>query len=108
MNAWVAVLVAGAGSFLMRALPLLAGDRLHLAERWQATLRHVGMGGIAALLTLFVLGFGRDGGVAGLLPALVAMAVGGALALLRRSMTVVLIGGGAGYAALVWLVAALS
>ncbi|HYN71343.1 MAG TPA: AzlD domain-containing protein [Nakamurella sp.] len=64
MTTWIAVLVAGLGSYAFRVAPLLLGNRLRLRERTQDILRHAGMGGIAALLVSSILGFGSTGGPA--------------------------------------------
>jgi branched-subunit amino acid transport protein len=98
MTVWIAVLVAGACSYAFRALPLLLGARIRLSERHQRTLRHAGMGGMAALLASSIAGIGRTDGAATLAAAVVAVVAGGALAVSGRSMMVVLCGGGASFA----------
>lgn len=102
MTTWMAVLVAGLGSYTFRAAPLLLGNRLRLTERTQNILRHAGMGGIAALLASSILGFGSTGG-AGAIAAVLAAVVAAALVARRgRSMTLVVTAGSALYA-VIWL-----
>ncbi len=102
MTTWIAVLLVGAASYAFRVAPLLLGSRFQLGERNQDILRHAGMGGIAALLVSSVMGFGSTGGIAAMAAATIAVAVAGVVALRGRSMTVVVLAGGASYGVL-WL-----
>ncbi len=86
MSVWVAVVVAGLGSYSLRVLPFLAGARVHLSERAQSGLRHAGMGAITALLVLAVVGVLRPGSGLHVVPVLVAIIAATVSALLRRSM----------------------
>jgi branched-subunit amino acid transport protein len=98
MTSWIAVLVVGLGSYSFRVAPLLIGARLRLGARTQDVLRHAGMGGIAALLVTSVVGFGTSGGIVAVASAVGAVAVAAAVALRGRSMTLVVLAGGAVYA----------
>jgi branched-subunit amino acid transport protein len=101
---WLAVVVAGAGSYLMRVLPFLLGERVELSPRTQDLLRHAGMGGITALLVLGVLGATTPGEPASLVPVLAALAVSCACALVGRSMGLTVAAGAAVYGVLALLV----
>ena len=98
MSVWVAVVVAGLGSYALRVLPLLAGDRVHLSERAQAGLRHAGMGAITALLVLGVVGVLRPGSGLHLMPVVVALVAATVSALLGRSMLMTVVIGTAAFA----------
>jgi len=102
VTTWIAVLVAGLGSYAFRMGPLLLGNRLRLSERSQDILRHAGMGGIAALLASSILGFGPQGGAGAIVAVLVAVVAAGLVAWRGRSMTVVVLAGSALYA-VIWL-----
>lgn len=106
MTTWIAVLVAGLGSYVFRVAPLLLGHRLRLSERTQDILRHAGMGGMAALLASSILGFGSQGGAGAIAAVLAAVGVAALVAWRGRSMTVVVVAGSALYA-VIWLGVAL-
>ncbi len=95
MLTWIAVVLAGVGSYAMRLAPLVWGERRAIGERTQQVLRHAGMGGIAALVVYSVVGATRGGEIADLLPTLGAIAVAAILTFHGRSMTLALIIGGA-------------
>lgn len=97
---WWAVAVAGLGSYLMRVLPFLLGERVELSARTQEVLRHAGMGGISALLVLGVLGATTPGEPWSILPVLAALLVAGGCALVGRSMVVTVAAGAAVYGVL--------
>lgn len=102
MTIWIAVVVAGLGSYLLRVLPFLAGDRVHLSERAQAGLRHAGMGAITALLVLGVVSLLRPGSGLAVVPVVAALVAATVCALKGRTMlTTVLIGAATYVAALV-------
>ena len=98
MTTWIAVLVAGLGSYAFRMGPLLLGNRLRLSEHSHYILRHAGMGGMAALLASSILGFGSAGGAGAIAAVLVAVVAAGLVAWRGRSMTVVVLAGSALYA----------
>ena len=96
MEIWIAVLAVGGISLAFRLFPVLTVARAGLRPRTADTLRHAGAGAIAALVALAVL---RPGGPAGVdVAVLLAVAVGGLLAWRGRSMIVVVLAGGAGFA----------
>lgn len=97
MTIWFAVLAAGLGSYLLRVLPLLLGDRLHLSPRAEEGLRHAGMGGMTALLVLGVLAVLQPASGLPVLPTLVALCVASACAALGRSMLTTVVAGAGAY-----------
>ena len=97
---WIAVLAVGLGSYAFRLTPLLLGARLTLRQRHQDILRHAGMGGMAALLVTSVVGFGTSEGLTAIASAGAATAVAVVLAWRGRSLAVVVLVGGAVYAAI--------
>ena len=102
MSLWIAVVVAGLGSYALRVLPFLAGDRMHVSARAQAGLRHAGMGAITALLVLGVVGLLRPGSGLPVVPVVVALVAATVCALMGRTMlTTVVIGAVTYVAALV-------
>jgi branched-subunit amino acid transport protein len=101
---WVVVLVVGAASLAFRLLPIVAVERMGLSPRTANGLRHAGSGAVAALVVLAILGPGSlrpDPAV------LVAVVVGGALAVRGWSMARVVLAGGAAYALVAVVVALL-
>jgi branched-subunit amino acid transport protein len=96
-SVWIAVALAGAGSYLMRVLPLLLGERAQLSPRAQDVLRHTGMGGLTALLVLGVLGAVGSGGASSAVPVVGALLVSGGCAWARRSMVLTVAAGAAAY-----------
>ena len=104
---WTAVLVVGLGSFVFRAAPLLFGAAFRLPERTQQILRHAGMGGIAALLVSNIIGIGSGNGFCTTASAVAAVTVGAIVAWRGRSMTLVVLTGGAVYIGLALIGAAL-
>lgn len=97
MSFWLAVAIAGVGSYLMRVLPFLLGERVQLSDRTQAGLRHAGIGGLTALLVLGLMGALESGGQAAVLPVVGALVVALASALAGRSMVVTVAAGAAAY-----------
>jgi branched-subunit amino acid transport protein len=96
MTMWVAIVLVGLGSFGFRVVPMLLGDRMRLSEGVDATLRHAA---VAAMTALMVLGVKRVADPFSLdaIPVGMALATSGALALLGRSMPVVVLCGGVAY-----------
>jgi branched-subunit amino acid transport protein len=100
MTAWTAILGVSVGSYLLRVLPLLRSRPLATSDRVQRTLRHGGLGGIAALVISTTSG---QAAVAGWAPTLAAVGAALLVAARHRSMVQVVAVGGA-VAALVALV----
>ncbi len=100
MLTWVAVIAVGLGSYAFRVTPLLLGARVRVRQHPQDILRHAGMGGIAALLVSSVVGFGTLGGLAAVASAGAAVTAAVVIAWRGRSMAVVVLAGGAVYAAI--------
>lgn len=97
MSVWLAVLAAGLGSYLLRVLPLLLGERVQVPERVQATLQHAGVGGITALLVLGLLAAVRPEGGGPVLPVVAAVVAALVSTLLGRSMATTVLTGAAAY-----------
>ncbi len=93
MLTWMAVALAGLGSYAMRLAPLIRGERLAMGERTQHVLRHAGMGAVAALVVHSVMGAIHGGDLAGAIPTLAAVAAVAVLTFRGRSMTPALIAG---------------
>lgn len=96
MTMWLAVLLVGLGSYLLRVVPLLLGERLRLPDRVDAALGHAAVGAMTALLVTGVERTATDAGPDRVALGL-ALAVSGAIGLLGRSMPVVVLCGGATY-----------
>jgi branched-subunit amino acid transport protein len=97
MSLWIAVVVAGLGSYVLRALPFLAGDRVHLSDRAQAGLRHAGIGAITSLLVLGVVAVLRPGSGLPVVPVVVTLVAAMVCALLGRTMLTTVVIGAASY-----------
>lgn len=98
MSMWLAVLLVGLGSYVLRAVPLLLGERVQLPADVDAALHHAAVGAMTALLVLGVMHtvdrpFSTDG-----LAAALALAVAGAVGLRGHAMPLVVLSGGATYA----------
>lgn len=96
---WIAVLIAGLGSYALRAIPLILGPRLRVPQRTQDVLRHAGIGGITALLVTSVAAIGPAGGASNALPPVVAVAVATVIARRGGSMALVMLIGAAVFGA---------
>ena len=92
---WVVVLAVGAGSFLFRLGPLLVLRKAVLSERTDRSIRHAGLAAISALIALSSRQAAHG---ASLLPVLLAVGVGAALAARRASMLRLIVVGGGLYA----------
>jgi branched-subunit amino acid transport protein len=92
MSMWGVVVVVGALSLAIRALPLVRSDTGWLGPRGEQALHHAGIGAMAALLVGALLP-GPAGSGRPQLGLLVAVAVGGVLAWRGRSMIVVVAAG---------------
>jgi branched-subunit amino acid transport protein len=93
---WVVILAVGAGSLAFRLAPLLLLNRVSLAPRSDRMVRDAGLAAIVALIAVSARQSATSGGV---VPVLLAMAVGLMLAARGASMTFLLVCGGAAYAA---------
>ena len=96
---WIAVLIAGLGSYGLRALPLILGPRIRIPQRTQDVLRFAGIGGLTALLVTSVAGIGAAGGAISALPPVAAVAVATVIARRGRSMAQVTLIGAAVFCA---------
>ena len=98
MNMWLAIVLVGLGSYAFRLIPLLLGERLRLSKRADATLRHTAVGAMTALMVLGVKRITSDPFSLDTVPIALALATSGAVALLGRSMAIVVLFGGLTYA----------
>jgi branched-subunit amino acid transport protein len=106
MVVWAGVLLLGLVSYLMRLLPLLLGRGRRPGERAAAALRDAGMGGLAAITVLAMLGLhGRAPTLT--VVGVAASAAVGALVALRRGSMAWGVGCGAAALALTWSLTAL-
>jgi branched-subunit amino acid transport protein len=94
---WLAVVLVGLGSYAFRVFPLLLGEHLRFLERADATLRHAAVGAMTALLVLSVKGFATDPFGPDTVALAMALAASWMVALVGRSMTVVVLCGGVTY-----------
>jgi len=97
MTTWIAVVCVGLGSYALRLLPLLVGDRV----RWPGPVdRAIGHAGLAALTALVIAGVQNHGGggrPGATLWALTAVFGGAVVARRGRSMLWVVAAGLGGY-----------
>ena len=97
MTTWIAVAGVGLGSYALRLLPLLVGDRI----RWPGPVdRATGHAGLAALTALVIAGVQHhdgDGRPGATLWALTAVIAGAVVARRGRSMLWVVAAGLGGY-----------
>ena len=97
MNMWLAVVLVGVGSYAFRLVPLLLGQRNRISERADATLRHTAIAAMTALMVLGVKKITADPFSPDTIPVAVALAVSAAVALLGRSMAIVVLCGAVTY-----------
>ena len=98
MSMWLAIVLVGLGSYAFRVVPLLLGDRMRLSEGADATLRHAAIGAMTALMVLGVKRvLAADPFSLDAIPVGTALAISGTLALLGRSMPLVVLCGGVTY-----------
>jgi branched-subunit amino acid transport protein len=97
MNMWLAIVLVGLGSYAIRLVPLLLGERMRLSERADRTLRHTAVAAMTALMVLAVKKISADPLSPDTIPVGVALAISGAVALLGRSMAIVVLCGGVSY-----------
>lgn len=98
MSAWVVVLVVGAGSLVIRALPLLASDALRPGRRAEQGLRHAGIGAMTALFVSALVPRGATSTPPDV-AVLTALGIASVLAWRRSSMVRVVAVGAAAYVA---------
>jgi branched-subunit amino acid transport protein len=92
---WVVIFAVGAGSYAFRLGPLLLLEQVSLSERTDRVIRYAGISAITALIATSSRQHATGSAV---LPTVLAMAVGLALAARGASMMLLLAGGGATYA----------
>jgi len=93
---WVVIIAVGVGSFAFRLAPLLVFQRVELSERGDRMIRDAGTAAIAALIALSA----RQSATGhATLPTLLAMAAAIVLAARGASIFLLLVCGGAIYAA---------
>ncbi len=90
MRVWAIFLVAGIGTYLIRASFLLLGSRITLPPRVEAALRHVGPAVFAAIVAPPVIGTAR---VVDRVPEMLATLVAGLVAWRTGRVTWVLVVG---------------
>jgi branched-subunit amino acid transport protein len=97
-TAWAAVLLAGAGSYLLRVLPLLLVGRFAVSERVAALLRDAGIAALSGLLVTAVVGADAARSGAERLLLWLALLVAAGSALIGRGPTTVVLAGAGTYA----------
>jgi branched-subunit amino acid transport protein len=93
---WVGMALLGAASYVMRVLPLLLGGGRPPGPRAVAALRDAGMGGLAAVAVLSVLGLHGSAPTATVVAVGASALLGGVVSLRRGSMALGVVVGGAG------------
>jgi branched-subunit amino acid transport protein len=94
---WAAVLLVGAGSYLLRAAPFLLAHRLVVPDRMAGVLRDAGIAALAALLATSVARVGVQSAGAERAVVLLALLSAAVAGLAGRSVHAVLLVGGAVY-----------
>ncbi len=97
MRMWLAIVLVGLGSYAFRVVPMLLGERMQLSEGADTTLRHAAVGALAALMVLGVKRVAADPFSPDTIPVGLALAMSGTVALLGRSMPLVVLCGGVTY-----------
>jgi branched-subunit amino acid transport protein len=97
MNMWLAIVLVGVGSYAIRLVPLLLGERMRLSERADTTLRHTAVAAMTALMVLGVKRISSDPFSPDTIPVGMALAISAAVALRGRSMAIVVLCGGVTY-----------
>jgi branched-subunit amino acid transport protein len=104
MTAWLVILAVGVGSYALRALPTVLGERWTGAPAFERTVAHAGTAAIAALIAGGVRRDATD--VTSLSVTVVALVVAAVVAWRGATLPQVLVTGGATYAAfagVVWV-----
>ena len=92
MTTWAVILAVGIGSFVLRVTPLLVLQRATLSGSVDRIIRHAGLAAIAGLIAVSVRHAATGSSV---IPTLLAVTIGTALAIRARSMLWIIgIGGG--------------
>ena len=99
MTMWLAILLVGLGTYTFRVVPLLLTEWVRLSDRADAVLRHASAGAMTALLVTGVRGLGDGSGGHSLVAGVLAVGVASGLALLGRSLPLVVLSGAVTYAA---------
>jgi branched-subunit amino acid transport protein len=97
MSMWLAIVLVGLGSYALRVIPMLLGERVRLSQRTDVTLRHAAVGAMSALLVLGVKKVDADPVSPDTIAVGMALAVSGTVAILGRSMALVVLCGGLTY-----------
>ncbi len=99
MSMWLAILLVGLGSYLLRVVPLLLGERIRLSEELDATLRHAAVGAMTALLVLGAMQTAAEPFSTETIAVGLALAVSLGVGFSGRSMLLVVLSGGVTYGA---------
>ena len=99
MSMWLAILLVGLGSYALRVVPMLLGERVRLSDQLDATLRHAAIGAMTGLLVLGALQTAADPFSPDALAVGLALAVSLAVGLSERPMLLVVLSGGVTYGA---------
>jgi branched-subunit amino acid transport protein len=97
MSMWLAIVLVGLGSYAFRVVPLLLGERMRLSERTDATLRHAAVGAMTALMVLGVERVAAEPFRTDTIPVGMALVISATVALVGRSMPLVVLCGGVTY-----------
>lgn len=92
---WIVVLAVGAGSFLLRVMPLLLLERRPLGPVGERTVRHAGIAAITGLIAVSTTHSAERGNA---LPALLALAAAMSITVRGHSMVRTVLTGSAVYA----------
>lgn len=99
MTMWLAIVLVGAGTFVLRAAPMVGARRLEMSEQAQEALGHAASGAMAALLVMSVAHLSDGAAPSGILAALPAVAVALVLGHRGRPLPLIVVAGLAVYAA---------
>ena len=97
MSMWLAIVLVGLGSYALRVFPLLLGEHLRLPQRVEAMLRDAAVAAMTALMVLGVKSVGSEPFGPGALALGLAIATSGTVALVGRSMPLVVLSGAVTY-----------
>jgi branched-subunit amino acid transport protein len=95
MSLFVVLLMVGAGSYVLRVVPLLVLQRSELPPAADAMIRRAGLAAMSALISTSTHAAAQGTTAA---PALLAVLVGGVLAARKATMVQILVVGGALFA----------
>jgi branched-subunit amino acid transport protein len=96
---WLAILLVGLGSYVLRVVPMLLGERVRLPDELDAALRHAAVGAMTGLMVLGALQTAADPVSAEAIAVCLGLAVSLAVGLGERPMLLVVLSGGATYGA---------